>query len=101
MLEDALAGFESQIQAAKWSVLLFQHVDDPQRLQIVLKTTISAHAVVQRTLSGVPEGRMPQVMRQRDGLRQILVERKRSCHGARDLCNFNGVRQARAEHIAL
>ena len=47
------------------------------------------------------EGGMPQVMAERDGLRQILVEPERAGYGARYLRNLKGMGKPRAEMIAF
>src|SRR3990167_2685868 len=47
------------------------------------------------------ERRMSQIMRQGDGLGQVLVKRKRAGNRASDLRHFDRMRQARAEQIAL
>jgi len=46
MLQDALASFETQIQPRKPGVFVLQLIDHAQRLQIVLETTVIAHALV-------------------------------------------------------
>jgi len=47
----------------------------------------------------VTKGRMSDVVDQRKGLGEIFVEAKHGCDGARDLRNFDGVRQPVAEMI--
>jgi hypothetical protein len=49
----------------------------------------------------VAERRVPEVVRERDGLGQVLVGRQRARDRARDLRHFQRVRQARAEHVAF
>ena len=59
----------------KSRVALFELIDRAQRLQVVLKAAVVPHAVVQCVLAGVAKGRVPQIMSQRDGFGQGLVER--------------------------
>ena len=66
MLEDTFPGFEAQIQAIKCSVMLFQHIHHSQGLEVVLKAPVILHAIIQRILPGVTEGRMAKVVRQRE-----------------------------------
>ena len=47
------------------------------------------------------EGRMPQIMRQRQGFGQILIQAQKPRDGPRDLRDFNGMGQPRAEVIAF
>ena len=55
----------------------------------------------QRVLPRMAEGRMPQVVAERDGLGKILVEAERPRDGARYLGNLQRMREARAKMIAL
>lgn len=65
--------------------------------------------VVERILAGVSEGSVPKVMRQRDGLNQVLVEAKSAGQDASDLGHFEGVTQpsrvvvpgGRNKHLSL
>ena len=59
------------------------------------------HAFVQRILAGVAEGRVAEVVRERDGLGQVLVQFQRPGDGATDLGDLDGMRQARAVEVAL
>ena len=67
MLEDALSRLEHQVQAGEVCVLGFEHVHDPQRLQVVFKATEIAHARVEFILASVAERRMPKVMGKANG----------------------------------
>ena len=59
-----------------------------QALQIVLKASGLGHAGVQGILPRVPEGRVSQVMGQRNGFHQVLVELQRSGHRSPQLGYF-------------
>ena len=67
MLEDAFARLEHQVEAVEGAVALFQQIDDAQALQVVLEAAVLLHAVVQRILAGMAEGRVAEVVGQRDG----------------------------------
>src|ERR1019366_10766078 len=57
------------------------------------------HLPVQFLLAGVRERGVPDIVRQRQGLRQVLIQLQYLGHGARHLGHLNGVRQAVAEMI--
>ena len=101
MLEDALTGLKTQVQAVKLGVALLQRIDHAQALQVVLKTAERLHAGIQRILPRVAKRCVAQVMCQRDGLYQVLIERQRTRHGAPQLRHFQRVRQPGAEQVAL
>src|SRR5258706_12211866 len=101
MLEDAFAGLETQIQSFESGIALFQYIDHAQRLQIVLEAFMILHAVVERILAGMAEGRMPEIVCQRYGLDQVFVEPEITSHRTSDLRNFNAVGQAGTEQIAF
>src|SRR5918995_4509451 len=54
-----------------------------------------------RVLAGMAEGRVPDIVAQRDRLCQRFVEAQRRGDRARDLRHLDGVRQACHEMIAL
>ena len=55
----------------------------------------------ERLLAGVPEGRVADVVAERDRLGERLVERQRGGQRPRDLGHLDGVRQARDVVVAL
>ncbi len=67
----------------------------------MLETAVIFHASIECFLSGMSEGGMPQIMRQRYGFHQILIQ----CHAPRnrttDLRNFDAVREAGTEQITF
>ena len=65
MLEDALPAFEREVEPAELRVALLQLIHHAQGLQVVLESAVFAHALVERILAGMAEGRMAEVMRQR------------------------------------
>ena len=101
MLENAFAGFKAQVQAVKSWVAFFELVDHAQTLQVVFKPTVFTHAFVECILSGVAERRVTQVVRQRNGFHQILVQAQGPGNRAAQLRDFERVREPRAEQIAF
>ena len=101
VFDDSFAGFEAEIQSFERRVTLFEQIDDAQTLQVMFKAATIAHATMQRLLSGVAEGRVSEIMRQRDGFDQIFVQPQRPGDTATDLRYLQGVRQAGSEQVAL
>src|SRR6266404_5778269 len=101
MLQYSFAAFEAQVQSVEIGVVLFELIDHPQGLQIVLEAAEIDHAFIQCVLSGVPERRMPEIMREADRLGQPLVEAQGPRDRARDLCHLERMRQPRPVQIPL
>src|SRR5215475_12580428 len=47
VLENALAAFECQVESRELGIAFFELIDHTQRLQVVLETSVRAHALVQ------------------------------------------------------
>ncbi len=72
-----------------------------KRLRVVVEAARAFEAFVERALAGVAEGRMAEIVRQRGGLRQVLVEPERARQRAGDLHHFQRVGEPRAVMVAL
>ncbi len=101
VLDDPLQRFPGQVQAQEIGIAVLQFGHDPEGLDVVVEAAVVAHLDLELVLAGVTEGRMAQVMAQRDGLGQIAVEAERRRQRARHLRHFQRVRQAGAEIVAL
>ena len=101
VFEDALAGFEHQVEAGEVRIFRLELVDDTQRLQVVLEAPEFPHAGVELVLSGVSERRVAEIMSEADGLGQRFIELQRVGHRATDLRNLEGVCQARSVQVAF
>ncbi len=101
VLEDSLAAFEGQIQAVEFRVVLLEFVDHAQRLQVVFETAEIHHAIVERILARVAERRMPEIVGEADGLGQFLVQPQRARNRARNLRDFERMRQPGPVQIAF
>ena len=88
VVDDAVAHLPGQVQPAPF---LLQKIDHPQTVDIMLET--AGMQLVQGGLAGVPERGVAQVVAQRDGLGQRLVETQRSRNGAGDLGDLQHVGQ--------
>ena len=84
-------------------VEVLQHVHHPQRVLVVAEADAEALAPagVQHALADVPERRVPDVVPEADRLHEVLVERQRPRHGARDLRRLQRVGQPRPVVVAL
>ncbi len=67
----------------------------------MLEATVITHALVERVLTGVAEGRMAEIVGEGDRLGQVLVQTQGARDGACDLRHLDGVGEARAEHVAF
>ena len=101
MLENALTGFKTQVQAIKARVALLQRIDHAQALHIVFKAAIILHAGIERILPGMPEWGMPKVVCQRNGFNQVLIQRQCPRDTAANLSHLQRMRQTRAKQISL
>ncbi len=83
MLEDALARLEREVQAIECGVALLELIHHAQTLQVVFeapaigRSAIGAQRLqgrVQGILARVSEGCVPEIVRQRQRLDEVLVE---------------------------
>ena len=99
VLQDAFAGFKAQVQPVELRVALFQLVDHPQALQVVLEAAMLSHAILQGILPGVSKRGVAQVVRQGDGFHQVFVQAQGSRHGTPQLRHLQRMRQTRAVQV--
>ena len=74
MFLQTLADFERQIQTREIRIGSLQQLHHSQTLTVVIEPAMIAHAFGQHLLTGVAKRRVPQVVRKRDGFRQIFVQ---------------------------
>src|SRR6266850_1324960 len=102
MLDDALANFKSEIQPWKIEIAVFELLNDAQRVQIVIeKTAVRAHQLVELSLTGMAEWRMADVVDESERFGEVRVQTQRGSNGARDLRDFQRVRQPVAEVVGI
>ena len=73
---------------------------DAQRLRVVVEAAVAAMSV-ERVLAGVAEGRVAEIMRERQRLGEVLVEPQRARQRAGDLRHLDRMREPRAVMVAL
>ncbi len=79
---------------------LLEVLDDAQRVQIVIEAAaMAAKALVQRTLSGMTEGRVSYIVYKSERLGEILIKPKDSSGSAGDLRDLHRMRQAAAKVV--
>ena len=74
MFLQTLADFERQIQTRKIRVSILQQLHHSQTLTVVIEPAVIAHAFGQHLLARMAKRRVPQVVRKRDGFREIFVQ---------------------------
>jgi hypothetical protein len=95
MFDDALSQLEREVEAGESGVPLFEMLHDAQRVQVVIEPIAEPlHLAVQFLLAGVRERWVSHVVRQREGLGQILVQSERHRDRPCQLGHFNRVREA-------
>jgi hypothetical protein len=66
---------------------------------MVKDQAMPAQTLVQGALSGMTEGRMPDIVHQRQRFDKILVQAQGNCGGARNLCHLDRMGQTAAKMI--
>ena len=67
----------------------------------MFEPAVVAQALVQRVLARMTEGRMPEVMRQRDGLGQVFVESQRAGDRTCNLGHLDRMSQTCTKEVSL
>ena len=100
VVEDAVADLLGEVEAL---AVALQHVDHPQRVDVVLELAVAALAQrrVERLLAGVAEGRVAEVVAEPDRLGQVLVEAERAGDRAGDPAGLQRVGEAGPVVVAL
>ena len=109
MADERFADFKGEIQAGKFGITLFEIIDAPQAVEIVIEPAEIEQAGMQRFLARMAERRMADVVGEGDDFRQVFIQSQpagnRPCH----LRDFERMRQSRAvvivhrghEHLRL
>src|SRR5262249_61258179 len=82
-------------------VTALEAAHDAERLGVVAESAVLGEAAVERALAGVPERRMPEVVGERGGFRQVLVEAERARERAGDLRDLERMGEPGAVVVAL
>ena len=90
-----------EVQPVEIGVAALEFGDDAERVAVVVEAAVSGHAGVERVLAGVAEGRVAEIVAERDRLGEIVVETQRAGERAGDLGDLDRVGEAGAEMVAL
>ena len=102
VLDDAFANFEGKIQSAKGGVAEFEIFDDAERVQIVVeRKSVLAHRGIKSFFAGMAKGWMADIVDQRQRFDQVAVQSELGGDRARDLRNFDRMRQAIAKVVGV
>ena len=93
--------FPGEVEAVEAGIAALEAGDDGERLGIVVEPARGAEAGIERALAGMTERRMTEVVGQRAGLGEVLVEAQRTRQRAGDLGHLEGVGEPGAVMIAL
>ena len=94
-------GLPGEVQAVEVVVALLQGGQDAHGLRVVVETAVGLHRLVERILAGMAEGRVPEVVRQRQRLGEVLVHPENTADRAGNLRHLQAVGEARAVVIPL
>src|SRR5262249_28393413 len=95
MPRDAVAHFPREVQSL---TAVLEDVDDAQALFVV--TESAGYELVDHALAGVPERRMAEIVPERNGFGQLLVQPQYLRDASRDLRHLERVRQPGAVVVA-
>ena len=101
VLDDPFQRFPGQVQALEVRIAMLQLGHDPKGLDVVVEPAPRLHALVELVLSGVAKGRMAEIVRQGDGLGQVVVEAERRGDRPGDLGDLQRMGQAGAVVVAF
>src|SRR5665213_3547847 len=101
VLDQTFERFPGEVETVIGRVAALQIGDDAQRLSIVVEAAEPAQGCVECALAGVTERRMTEIVRQRQGLGQVLVEPERARQRTGYLYDLKCVGQSGAVMIAL
>src|SRR5947209_18958601 len=72
MLHQAFEHVPGEVEAIEAGVALLEPCDDPQRLGVMVETAVRRHRGREGILAGMAEGRVPEVMGERQRLGEIV-----------------------------
>ena len=99
MLDQPLQRFLTEVEPVEIGVAPFEFGHQSQAVAVVVEAAIGRHAGVERVLADMAEGRVAEVVTERNGFGQIVVEAETARQRARDLRHLDRMGQAGAEMI--
>src|SRR5215470_15589209 len=101
VLDQPFEGVPGEVEPVESRVAAFEPGNHREGLGIVIEAAVVGQTAVKRALAGVTERRMAEVVRERGGLGEILVETERTGERAGDLGHLKRMREPRAVMVAL
>ena len=101
MLHHAFEGLEGEVEAVEARVAVLEAGDDPEGLQVVVEAAMQGECGIECRLARMAEGAVAEIVRQRHGLRQILVGSQGPGQRAGDLRHLQRVGEPGAVMVAL
>ncbi len=101
VFDKAFEGLPSEVEFVKRRIAALEAGHHCEGLRIVVEPALGGEATVERALAGVAKGGVTEVVTKRASLREILVEAERPREGARNLGDFEGVREPCAVMVAF
>ncbi len=101
VLDQTFQRLPGEIEPVEARIAALERGHHAQGLRIVIEAAKRFEAFVERTLAGMAERRMTEIVGERQRLGQILVEAERAGQRAGDLRHFERVGEAGAVMVAL
>ena len=102
MLDDPLADFERQVEPGEFDVFLLEALDNAQGMEVVVEgIAVPGHQTRQHGFTGVPEGRMSDVVGKRQRFHQVPIQPQRLGGRAADLRHLERMRQAISKVVGI
>ena len=101
VLGQPLQRLPAQVEAIETGITAFKFRNDSKGMAIVIKAAPGRHDALQGILPAVAEGRMAQIMGQRQRLGKVFIDGKGAGEAAGNLRHLQTVRQADPEMIAI
>ena len=99
VLGQALESFPREIQSGEVGVFSLEYLDDAAALSVVFEAAVILHEFVEGLLAGMAARRVAKVVREGDGLGEILVEPQCTGDVPGDGGHFHRVGEACAEML--
>ena len=100
MLLQAFEHFKGKIQPREPRVNLLDRLHDAQALAVVIEAAVPLHQRIEQLLAAVAHGRVPEVVRERDGLGQVFIQPEGAGDRAADRGDLHGVGEPGAQMVA-
>ena len=101
VLDQAFERFPGQVEPVEGRIAPLEPGDHAEALGIVVEAAAPGHRRIERPLAGMPEGRMAEIVSERQRLGQVLVEAEGAGQRPGDLGNLDRMGQPRAVVVAF